>query len=209
MQINTSTAQLREYLETKQGKTYFIATITMITVAIMLVFAIVPASTSITDKIAQNKVRREYLDALTEKETNIKNLLTQEEQSQNQLLFLDASLPGKRNDEFILANLGEMANVTNTHVVVADFGESSTTNLRSNIESQQMLRQVPITLSVQGTIPNLGDFIRKLESFPMPFLIESISYSNKSVQNQNLPANQGDTLLALKINYYYYDDVTE
>lgn len=209
MEIKTSTSQLRDYLETKQGKTYFIAIITLITVTIMLVFAIVPAVKSITDKVAQNNVRRDYLDALTEKETNIKDLIVQEEQSQPQIAFLESSLPSNRNDEFILANLGEMAKQSNSYLVNADFGTDSVAKIDSNVETKSRLKQVPVTISIQGTIPTLGEFIKKMESFPMPFTMESIIFGNKDVRSQKLPLNRGDSLLIAKINYYYYDDVTE
>lgn len=209
MQLKTSTSQLREYLETKQGKTYFIAIMTLITVAVMLVFAIVPAIKSITDKIAQNEVRREYLNALTEKEKNIKELLIQEEQSQAQIQFLESSLPSKRNDEYILANIGEIAEQNNAHLFNADFAEDSVATIESDVESKKRLKQVPLTISVQGTIPSLGAFMKKMEEFPMPFVVESMIYGNKDVRSQNLPVNRGDSLLVMKINYYYYEDVTE
>jgi Tfp pilus assembly protein PilO len=209
MEIKTSTSQLRDYLETKQGKTYFIAIITLITVTIMLVFAIVPAVKSITDKVAQNNVRRDYLDALTQKESNIKELIVQEEQSQAQIAFLDSSLPSKRNDEFILANIGEMAKISNSYLVSADFGTDSVAKIDSKVETKSRLKQVPVTISIQGTIPTLGEFIKKMESFPMPFTMESTIFGNKDVRSQKLPLNRGDSLLIAKINYYYYDDVTE
>lgn len=209
MEIKTSTAQLREYLETKQGKTYFIAIVTIITVTVMLVFAIVPAVKSITDKIAQNNVRREYLQALTEKESNIKDLLIQEEQSQSQIDFLNSSLPSKRNDEFIYANLAEMANQSNSYLVSADFADELVASIKSDVETKSRLKQVPLTINVQGTIPSLGEFVNKMESFPMPFTIDSMVFGNKDVRSQNLPLSRGDSLLILKINYYYYDNVTE
>jgi Tfp pilus assembly protein PilO len=209
MEIKTSTSQLRDYLETKQGKTYFIAIITLITVTIMLVFAIVPAVKSITDKVAQNNVRRDYLDAITQKESNIKELIVQEEQSQAQIAFLDSSLPSKRNDEFILANIGEMAKISNSYLVSADFGTDSVAKIDSKVETKSRLKQVPVTISIQGTIPTLGEFIKKMESFPMPFTMESTIFGNKDVRSQKLPLNRGDSLLIAKINYYYYDDVTE
>lgn len=209
MEIKTSTAQLRDYLDTKQGKTYFIAIITLITVTIMLVFAIVPAIKSITDKMAQNNVRREYLEALTLKEKNIKNLLVEEEQSQEQIRFLESSLPSKKNDEYILANIGEMAKQSNSFLVSADFGEDTVAKIDSRVETKSRLKQVPLTISIQGNIPTLGEFMKKMESFPMPFVVESIVFGTKDVRSQSLPLIRGDSLLIAKINYYYYDDVTE
>jgi len=209
MQINTSTTQLRNYLETKQGRTYFIAILTMVTVAVMLVFAIAPAVTSITNKLAQNKVRREYLNALTSKEENIKKLLLQEEGAQSHIQFLDSSFPNKRNDEFVLANIAEMATRTNNTIASVDFGDEEVPKISTNSQQSTFLRQVPITLSIQGTVVSLSEIVKKIEEFPMPFAIESMSFSNKSIQNLNLSGENGDTVLTLKIRYYYYNDVTE
>lgn len=208
MQLKTSTTQLREYLETKQGKTYFIAIITMITVAIMLIFAIVPATKSITDKIAQNSVRRDYLEALKEKDKNMKDLLNEEENSQSELVFLESALPSSRNDEFVLANISEMAVKSNTNLVNADFGESTPAKDITDLRTTNKLSYVPMTLSVQGTIPNLGEFVKKIEAFPVPFLIEDISFNN-NVRNQNLPISKGDTLLTMTLSYYHFNNATE
>jgi len=206
MQGKTSTQQLREYMETKQGKTYFIGIITMATIAVMLVFAVVPAIKSITDKMSQNKIRREYLTALTTKEESIKQLLSQEDQSQEKIQLLNTSLPDKRNDEYVLANINEMALLNNNTIISIDFGVGAPAKLTTPSQSTVSLRQVPITISVQGNVSSLGIFIKKLEEFPTIIAIEDISFSNKSVQAMNLPSNKGDTVLSLKVNYYYYQN---
>lgn len=209
MQGKTSTQQLREYLETKKGKTYFIGIITMVTVTVMLIFAVVPATKSITDKIAQNRVRREYLNALTTKEDAIKQLLSQEEQSQEKIQLLNASLPDRRNDEYVLANINGIAAAGNNTIISMDFGEDAPAKFTTRSSNASFLRQVPVTLSVQGNISSLGDFVKRIEEFPMIIAIESISFSNRNVQTLNLPLSRGDTVLSLKINYYYYQNAAE
>lgn len=209
MQGKTSTQQLKEYLETKQGKTYFIAILTMITVAVMLVFAVVPATKSITDKIAQNRVRRDYLEALTAKEEALKNLLVEEEVSQDKILLLEQSLPSSRNDEYVLANINELAKTTNNTIVAADYGEAGPAKFTTQNPNAILLRQVPITLTVQGSISSLGEFLKKVEEFPTVLAVESISLSNRNVRSMNLPSSRGDTVLSVKFNYYYYVNATE
>lgn len=206
MQGKTSTQQLREYMETRQGKVYFISIITMIMVAVMLVFAVVPAIKSITDKISQNKVRREYLTTLTTKESSIKQLLSQEEQSQERIQLLNSSLPDRRNDEYILANISEIATSNNNTIISVDFGEDVSAKTFTNKSNLISLRQVPITLSVQGNISSLGNFVKEIEEFPTIIAIEEISFSNKSVQAMNLSSFKGNTVLSLKVNYYYYQN---
>ncbi len=209
MQGKTSTQQLREYMETKKGKTYFIGIITMVTITVMLVFAVVPAIKSITDKMAQNKVRREYLTALTTKEESIKQLLSQEDQSQEKIQLLNTSLPDKRNDEYVLANINEMALLNHNTMISIDFGVDTPAKLTTSSQSTTSLRQVPITMSVQGEISSLGIFIKKLEEFPTIIAIEDISFSNKNIQMMNLSPNKGDTVLSLKVNYYYYQNASK
>lgn len=209
MQNKTSTQQLREYLETKKGRTYFIGIITMVTIAVMLVFAVVPATKSITDKIAQNRVRREYLSALTTKEEAVKQLLSQEEMAEDRIYLLHMSLPDRRNDEYILANINQMAVTNNNTVISVDFGEDAPAKFQTQSSNATFLRQVPVILSVQGNITSLGEFLKKIEEFPMIMAVENVSFSNRNVQTLNLPVSRGDTVLSLKINYYYYQNATE
>ncbi len=209
MQGKTSTQQLKEYLETKQGKTYFIAILTMITVAVMLIFAVVPATKSITDKIAQNRVRREYLEALTTKEEALKQLLTEEEVSQDKIQLLEQSLPSGRNDEYVLANVNELSKTTGNTVIASDFGEPVPAIFRNINPDAILLKQVPVTLTVQGSVNTLGEFLRRIEGFPTVLAVESISLSGRSVRSMNLPSNRGDTVLSVEFNYYYYQNAAE
>ena len=209
MQTSTSTQQLREYLETKKGKTYLISIITMITVAVMLIFAVVPAVKSITDKIAQNKVREEYLNALELKDKNIKSLLAEEELNGGKIVQLNNSLPDKRNDEYILANIGSIVIGTNNSLISADFSDEREPKFNIANTDVEFLKQIPLTLSIQGNLSTLGEFLKRIESFPTILTVENISTSNKNVQNLGLSAFNGDTVMTLKINYYYYYNVTK
>lgn len=209
MQISTSTKQLREYLETKRGKTYLISIVTLVTVAVMLVFAIVPAILSITDKIAQNNTRREYLSALERNEDVIRKLLEEEQEFNSTIVQLDNALPSEINDEYILANISEMTASTGSQLIFMDFKEPVITDLAPLNEKLKMTREVPITLSVQGSLSSLAEFLKRIETFPMPISVDTFSLSNKSVSSLSLDRSKGEYVMSMEISYYYYNDVTK
>ncbi len=209
MQISTSTKQLREYLETKKGKTYLISIVTLVTVAIMLVFAIVPAILSITDKIAQNNIRRDYLTALKRNESVIKKLLEEEQEYNATIVQLDKALPSEVNDEYILANVSEMTASTGSQLLFMDFKEPILTDLSATNEALKLTREVPITLSVQGSMSSLAEFLNKIETFPTLISVDTFSLSNKSVSSLSLDRSKGEYVMSMEISYYYYNDVTK
>lgn len=209
MQINTSTKLLKDYLETKRGKTYLISIITLVTVAIMLVFAIVPAILSITDKLAQNETRKNYLEALENNEKVIKKLLEEEQEFNSIIVQLDSALPTEINDEYILANISEMTAATGSQLIFVDFKEPIITDLAPTNEDLKMIKEVPVTLSVQGSLDSLAGFLKRIETFPMPISVDSFSLSNKSVSSLSLDRSKGEYVMSMEISYYYYDDVAK
>lgn len=209
MQISTSTKQLREYLETKRGKTYLISIVTLVTVAVMLVFAIVPAILSITDKFAQNNTRREYLSALERNESVIKKLLKEEQDFNSTIVKLNSALPSEVNDEYVLANVSEMTASTGSQLIFMDFKVPVVTDLSPTNNNLKMVMEVPITLSVQGSLSSLSEFLKKVETFPMPISVDTFSLSNKSVSSLSLDRSKGDYVMSMEISYYYYNDVAK
>jgi Tfp pilus assembly protein PilO len=209
MQISTSTKQLREYLETKRGKTYLISIVTLVTVAVMLVFAIVPAILSITDKFAQNNTRREYLSALERNESVIKKLLKEEQDFNSTIVKLNSALPSEVNDEYVLANVSEMTASTGSQLIFMDFKVPVVTDLSPTNNNLKMVMEVPITLSVQGSLSSLSEFLEKVETFPMPISVDTFSLSNKSVSSLSLDRSKGDYVMSMEISYYYYNDVAK
>lgn len=205
-QKKSSTQQLKEYFETRQGKTYLISAITLITVAVMLVFAIIPAITSITDKIAQNEERREYLNALDLKEQNIKSLLNESEANVELIQDLQEALPSEEKDEYVLANLGAMSETTGSKIISADFAESTSGQFGLARPELAKIKERPFTISVQGDLSNLSQFIKSIEEFPMIIVVQDLSYSDQNVQSQNLNPSDGNYLMNLQLKYYHFDD---
>lgn len=205
MEGKTNVQQLLEYLETKKGKTYFIGVITIVTVSIMLMFAIVPAIKSITDKVAQNKVRQEYLAVLNKREDIIKGLLSEEESSLDEISFLEELLPDRRNDEYFLANINRIALNNNNVVLSSKFGNETSSKFKLKGSNDLFLKEVPITLNVQGTIYSLGEFLQQIEEFPSIVSVDNITFTNKNIR----PTNGRDILLSLQVNYYYYQYVAK
>lgn len=205
-QKKNSTQQLKEYLETRPGRTYFISSVTLITVAIMLVFAIVPAITSITDKVAQNEERREYLAVLDLKEKNIKSLLNQRDANPDLINDLSNAVPNGVNDEYVLANLGAMSGATSTKVISVDFSEAQPGQFGLARPELAKIMERPFSMSVQGDLSNLSEYMKRLEEFPLIIVVEDFSYSDRNVQSQNLNPSDGNYLMNLQLKYYYYQD---
>ena len=208
MNTKTSTRQLYDFLETRKGKTYTIAIVTIVTVIIMVVFAILPATLSITDKRAEIKVKREYFDQIVEKEAALKSLLQQEGEYSDNIELLNQYLPDDVNDEFVLANLDRYASLSNASLLRIDFKEPEPVQSEDPelLPPSQDVLQVPIVISLQADQDEFELFIRRIESFPMLMKVKDISYNNKDILDQTDIADADDFIFNINLVYYIWNN---
>lgn len=208
MNTKTSTRQLYDFLETRKGKTYTIAVVTIITVIIMVVFAILPAVLSITDKRAEIKVKKEYFEVITEKEAALKTLLQQEGEYADNVVLLNQYLPDDVNDEFILANLDEYAKLSNLRLLRIDFKEPEIVQSEDPelLPPSQDVLQVPVVVSLQADQDEFELFLRRIESFPVLMKVKDISYNNKDILDQIDTAADDDFIFNINLVYYIWNN---
>lgn len=210
MNTKTSTRQLYDFLDTKKGKTYTIAVVTVVTVIIMILFAIMPAILSITDKRAEIKIKQEYYEFITEKEASLKSLLQQEGEYASNIILLNQYLPDDVNDEFVLANLDSYANLSNINILRIDFKEPEiiqSDDPENVLPPSQEILQVPVVLSMQGDLDQFELFLRRIESFPVLMKVKDVSYNNKDIIDQGGGSeSSGGYIFNINLVYYIWNN---
>lgn len=184
MQIEDKTKKLslneriNKIWATTQGKTYTTAIATIVVVALMIVFAVVPAYVSITDQISLNEAKTTYVGDLKTKQQNLNTLITQQQNNTVSLRLLDIYLRDRINNELLVASFSQIALEKNINCKFdsASFTEPAVSKkiklLNANVKAVGFSAKF---ICKFGVIKDLYDRILNL---PVPMNIDNISYSN-------------------------------
>lgn len=171
-----STIDLKVLWSTDQNRTYTTAVATIIVVILMIVFAIVPAYSSITSEIKTNQDKTKYLSDLSTKVTNLNNLIDETNNEGLAIDLMNTYLSTKSNNELIIANFSQIASANNCILNNISFQNPQIVNsLKIQVSN---ISAVPFTLSFSCPYNSLEVVYSAINKFPVPILITSISYTN-------------------------------
>jgi Tfp pilus assembly protein PilO len=187
---------------TTQGKTYTILGLTLITLGILVWFAVKPTISTIAQLDRKIKQYQHYSSLLTDKVTALSNLQRQYSESITNdgllepIQFLgDTALPATTNLPELYANLNYMAQ-TNSVALSAVTAEPLTANESLDVVSN--LTGVSISLTASGSVTDLTSFLSEIENYPRPIHVKSMTISlDESAGSANY------SLSATLITYYY------
>ncbi len=191
--------QFKELTKTPARKTYTVLVVTIALVAIMIFLAIRPAIVSIFDRLHENEQKQELLEDMDKKYQALIKLNRQEEQYQSTLQLLDVSLPEKRQEEFVEANLVAMLNDSGLTLMGVNLNKAPKKLFMDEKITDGKISGSYLYLNVEGSRNSILKFIEKIESFPRLLNIVKYSY---------VPDNgkkDGDFVKAnFEIEFYYY-----
>jgi Tfp pilus assembly protein PilO len=204
MPLITKNNSLQELLKTTQGKTYTVIIVTIILIVLMFSVAIVPAYRSVTDQIAQNRVKSEYLEQLSKKEDILRILANQENQYRQEIDIINQIYQSRQNDEFVLANLNSLANQFN--IRISSFGFSNKTLQNSSfaeLDSFANLQRITINLSLEGDLQDFQYFLNSLESLPLVISVTNINYGLNTSTERDIRYRY---IMNLQAEYYFWNE---
>lgn len=174
--------------------------LTFIVAVLLIVFAISPTITTVTDINKEIKEKEGITQAL---ELKIKALNELDNQyNENKETFKDISLifPTSQNFSLFLANIDAIVTRNNFILTSIGFSEYKETTKDEDSLSISSLTPFSVRLSVKGSRMNLISFLKDLESLPMYPVVESINYSSDVDE-------EGFTDFSVSLRVYHIENV--
>lgn len=173
----TNNRRLNQIIHSSKSSTYAVGLITLFITVLIIFLAILPAYKSITDEIANNKVKTQYLQDLNAKKDAM-NQLEQQYNDNSTLIDVFNKYNLTRNDnELIIANLEKIAQnfgvqLSNTSFSATAAPTAAPFNGIVNLNTQ------PYSYELKGTLTNLHSFLAYIETLPIIMNINTISYNH-------------------------------
>ena len=201
----TTNRKLNAIINSSKGGTFTTGFMTLIVVTAMIVFALLPAYTSITDKIANNELKQKYLDELITKRDVMDQLLLEYESNQELITEFEKNTFIRNNNELIVANIDSVATNSNTKLQSASFDKVEASKKDELANYSQFITQT-FNFKFKGKAIDLLGTLRKLESFPIPMEFENISFSFKKDKqvSENVEVFRDEPLISMNMTGRFY-----
>jgi hypothetical protein len=187
--LYTNNNKLIQILTTRKGAGMSVAGATIVMIVIMLVFAIMPAYSSITDQLKNNEAKVVYLTELKNKQTTMEELSEEYSLNENLINKYNRYMNSDYNTEVVLANLNQIGINHNSVLATAAFADAVSPVDPGLLEYLNLL-EVPLNLSYVGTIPNLSQVLSDIEKYPVPINISAISFSHFKGTDGSMDADE-------------------
>lgn len=197
----SATKRLNDLLESSQQKSYFVAAITVVFIVIMSVVGIVPAYSAFSFQSEENAKRNELILKLTNK-LRISQSLTNEFQSKTDIIdyFLEI-LPENYTQETVVKTIEDISKKNNSFILNMNFNKSPSQEfVKMGMDGNMRAQQVNI--SIAGSQSALQNVVKDIEESRRVLNIIGFTLDRKADDATNL--EQGDHVLSLSIEYYYY-----
>lgn len=208
----TNNRRLNAILHSSKGATYTTGLMTLLVVALMIAFAIVPAYTSITDKIANNELKQAYMDELIVKRDAMDLLLAEYDNNLDLINDFEETTFTRNNNELLVANIDNIATGFNVELQSASFDKIKSPT-KDELVLFPELRTQDFSLTFKGTPPQLLETLRSLEGFPIPIEFSSISYTlkdeNKTIEDTTVYSIDTDLKMNLSGVFYFWSEIVQ
>jgi len=212
--------RINKILATTQGKTYATAIATIFIVLLMVLFAVVPAYRSITDQIALNEKKSQYVDDVVEKQKALGLLVSQRNEQDVAITLLDIYLGNKINNELLVAAFSSLTDAeifSDTTCVLESisFEEPKVTKNLEVIDPNHKAVGFTVTfknctIDYEKEIDNVKDMYLRILNFPVPVYISAVSYTKIDGQSSGvfgrLLYNKFDVIISGE--YYFWPTTT-
>lgn len=160
----TSSAFL-ESLETPQGQTFTVAILSMLVVAVLFLFAITPAVSSINRQLKINRGLRERNAQYDAKLASLVSLAEKNTNYATDLQTFSTMLGESTNQDYIYADMVKFSQKNNLDFRGLSFDIYSPQQQKyENLDINEKLRFQTITLTVYGNVSNVDKLVSDLES---------------------------------------------
>lgn len=212
--------RINQIWATTQGKTYTTAVATVAIVVVMVVFAVVPAYTSITDQIALNDKKGLYLEDVVDKQKALNTLVSQRNEQNTAITLLDLYVGSKINNELLVASFSSLTNTelfpdTTCTLGAASFSDPAVTKNFTTMNPNIKAIGFSVTfknckIDYEHDIDNVRDMYSRILNLPIPIYVTSINYTNKTEQSSGVFGKllYNKFTLIITGEYYYWPKTT-
>lgn len=171
--------QLHPRLREEKTQKYLMLSLTFISLTFLGIFAINPTLTTITGLNKKLEDSELVSTALRTKMANLSNLNNQYQSLTNVLSVVDKAVPNMPNVTSVLAQIQIIAK--DTGVKMLNIQSSKVELITANPVSMKE-KSFAFTVSIQGDMTNILQFIKVMTKFDRIITINSINYSNNEKQ---------------------------
>lgn len=205
MALKLENESLKKVLETKQGKTYTVFGVTLMTVLFMFMFAVRPAWVSISNKLSENAVKRDYLNQAEQKLSNLDTLSQEYLENQESIEYLNKYyLPETPTESFVVKNFTLMAQENNLEVQFLQVDrpepyEDNTTGV--GISDPSIIAQSKSFITLRGPLDNIYGFVTQLEDMGKIINIVGLNYTTFEEDDQI----SSEWQITIDAYFYFWD----
>lgn len=206
----TNNRRLNEILHSSKGSTFTTGLLTLLVVAAMILFAIVPAYSSISDKLANNELKQTYLDELIQKKSNMDQLLVEYDEKSELIKLFEETTFTRNNNELLLANFNDAAIANNITILNVSFDKVEAPEKEALTGFPNLLSQ-NFSYTTKAKPQDQLALIKYLEKFPIPNDFESVSFNFETDtalgEIDTELAYNGDSEIEMNLTgrYYFWD----
>lgn len=196
---------LNKYLSGSKNKSYFVAAITILFLVIFIILGVVPAYNAVVLQYNQNKERDIALEKLTTKVAALKSLDKQNIEKSKLVEYFSSVFPSDGTQSKVidqLFSLSEKNSVFISDIAFAD--ESTRIPLDQIFDVSSQVNYLTASINLEGSKIGLQDFVKDLENSRTIFNVISIDLSKKSVDEIEENTENGDHILKVTVQYFYY-----
>jgi hypothetical protein len=169
---------ISKILESKQGKTYSTAILSILLVAVMFFFAITPAVSSITSQLEVNAELRERINSMTTKQQNLNTLLAKDRENTSSIEEFKSILGNDLNESIDYETLLELLDSNNMQLRSINFSEQrGIPEEYVELGASSKLRNVNVRLVVLGSLSGATSLTADIEANKRLYDIEEITIS--------------------------------
>lgn len=205
----TNNRKLNAIISSSKGGAFATGLLTLVVVTAMILFALLPAYTSITDKIANNELKQKYLEELIAKRNVMDQLLLEYEQNKDLIYDFETTTFTRNNNELIVANIDNIATTSNTKLQEVNFDKVEASK-KEELASYYQFTTQAFNFGFKGKSNDLLETLRRLEAFPIPMEFENISFKlKKETQSLEEATNfsaEADIDMSILGRFYFWNN---
>lgn len=174
--------QLRGLFKTPQRKTYTLGGVTIIVVALFILFTIRPTFVKIGELNKEIAENREFLEDLEIKYDTLTTLIQKKQEASGDIAYFETAFPEAKRSGFMVANLAAIAEQNGlvlSYVEFKDVDQEEETFFE--IENIDRVIVSKVNLSLKGDLNDIENFVRHMEKFPRIYDIISVSYEKEDI----------------------------
>jgi hypothetical protein len=206
------TKRLNEYLKTSQNKSYFVISVTVLFVVLVILVGIIPAVSAISLQRSENKKRDEVITKLESKLATLKSLTGESTTKKSLVDYLNAAIVDEMDQASFLTEIDALIEEENLFLtsVSFDFPDNITidNDLIKKYQVSSQLKSQSVNILLEGSMDNIKDFVGKLELTRRIKNVESVSLAKKGSDGVTEIPLDREYRLSVTVQYFYYSQNT-